>query len=59
VREGLSVLAGLIDNADRQVGEREAVFTLSVLVGAISMARTVDNPDLSQQILTNAAAALT
>ena len=58
MRECLSVLAGLIDNADRQVGEREAVFTPSVLVGAISMARTVDNPDLSQQILTNAAAAL-
>jgi len=58
VRECLSVLAGLIDNADRQVGEHEAVFTLSVLVGAISMARAVDNPDLSQQILTNAAVAL-
>ena len=58
VKECLAVLADLIDNPDRQVGEREAVLTLSVLVGAISMARAVDDPDLSQQILTNAAAAL-
>jgi TetR/AcrR family transcriptional repressor of nem operon len=54
----LAVLADLIDNPDRQVGEREAVLTLGALVGAISMARAVDDPDLSQQILTNAAAAL-
>src|SRR5712692_10158730 len=54
----LAVLADLIDNPDRQVGKRDAVLTLSVLVGAISMARAVDDPDLSQQILTNAAAAL-
>jgi len=58
VQECLAVLADLIDNPDREVGEREAVLTLSVLVGAISMARAVDDPDLSQQILTNAAAAL-
>ncbi len=58
VKECLAVLADLIDNPDRHVGEREAVLTLSVLVGAISMARAVDDPDLSQQILTNAAAAL-
>jgi TetR/AcrR family transcriptional regulator, transcriptional repressor for nem operon len=54
----LAVLADLIDNPDRQVGERDAVLTLSVLVGAISMARAVDDPDLSQQILTYAATAL-
>jgi hypothetical protein len=36
----------------------EAALTLSVLVGAISIARTVDDPDLSQQKLTHAAAAL-
>jgi len=54
----LAVLADLIDNADRTVGEREAILSLSVLVGAISMARGVDDPDLSLQILTNAAAAL-
>ena len=39
-------------------GEREAVLTLSVLVGAISIARAVDDPDLSEQIMANAAAAL-
>jgi TetR/AcrR family transcriptional regulator, transcriptional repressor for nem operon len=58
VEDYLTVLADLIDNPDRQVGEREAVLALSVLVGAISMARAVDDPDLSQQILTNAKAAL-
>jgi TetR/AcrR family transcriptional repressor of nem operon len=57
VHECLAVLADLIDDPDRQVGEREAVLTLSVLVGAISMARAVDDPNLSQQILTSAAVA--
>jgi len=52
------VLADLIGNPDRQAGEREAVLTLSALVGAISIARAVDDPDLSEQILANAAAAL-
>ncbi len=58
VKECLAVLANLIDDPDRQVAEREAVLTLSALVGAISMARAVDDADLSQQILANAAAAL-
>jgi TetR/AcrR family transcriptional repressor of nem operon len=58
VRECLAVLADLVDNLDRQIGEREAVHLLSVLVGAISIARAVDDPELSQRILTNAAAAL-
>ncbi|HYV32197.1 MAG TPA: hypothetical protein VEO53_13970 [Candidatus Binatia bacterium] len=43
---------------DREVGDREAVLTLSVVVGAISMARAVDDPEPCQQILTNAAAVL-
>jgi hypothetical protein len=46
VQKCLAVLAALNDNADRKVGERDAVLTLSVLVGAISMARAVDDPDL-------------
>ena len=58
VKECLAVIADLTGNPDRQAGEREAVLTLSALVGAISMARAVDDPDLSEQILTNAAAAL-
>jgi hypothetical protein len=45
-------------NPDHQAREREAILTLGALVGAISMARAVDDPDLSRQILTNAAAAL-
>jgi hypothetical protein len=52
------MLADLTGNPDRQAAEREAVLTLSALVGAISMARAVDDPDLSQQIMANAAAAL-
>lgn len=58
VQDYITVLADLIDNPDRQAREREAVLTLSALVGAISMARAVDDSDLSQQILANAAAAL-
>ena len=58
VHECLAVIADLTGNPDRQAGERDAVLTLSALVGAISMARAVDDPDLSEQILTHAAAAL-
>jgi len=58
VKECLAVIADLIDNPDQQAAEREAVLTLSVLVGAISIARAVDDPDLSEQIMTSAAAAL-
>lgn len=58
VQTCLAVLADLIGGPNRQVAEREAVLTLSALVGAISMARAVDDPDLSHQILTSAAAAL-
>jgi len=58
VRECLTVLAGLTGSPDHQAGEPEAVLTLSVLVGAISIARAVDDPDLSEQIMTSAAAAL-
>jgi TetR/AcrR family transcriptional repressor of nem operon len=58
VQEYIVVLADLIDNADPEVREREAVLLLSALVGAISMARAVDDSDLSKQILSDAAAAL-
>lgn len=58
VRECLTMLADLIDNPDRPAGECDAVLTLSALVGAISIARAVDDPDLSRHILDNAAAAL-
>jgi TetR/AcrR family transcriptional regulator, transcriptional repressor for nem operon len=58
VQDYLKVLADLADNPDDKVGDREAVLTLSVLVGALSIARAVDDPDLSQRILTYAGAAL-
>jgi hypothetical protein len=58
VQECLAMLADLTGNPDRQGAERDAVLLLSALVGAISMARAVNDPDLSQQILASAAAAL-
>jgi TetR/AcrR family transcriptional repressor of nem operon len=58
VKECLAVLAGLTGNPDRQAAEREAVLSLSALVGAISIARALDDPDLSEQILADVAAAL-
>jgi hypothetical protein len=42
----------------RRSPDRKAILTLSVLVGAISLARAVDDPELSEMILTNAAEAL-
>jgi TetR/AcrR family transcriptional repressor of nem operon len=58
VREYLTVLERLIDKQGSPAGRREAVLTLSVLVGALSMARAIDDPALSEQILADAAAAL-
>jgi TetR/AcrR family transcriptional repressor of nem operon len=59
VRQYLTVLEELIDNPDPAESRRAAVLTLSVLVGAIQMARAVDDPTLSANILADAAAALT
>jgi TetR/AcrR family transcriptional repressor of nem operon len=58
VREVLAVLAGLTGKPDRQAAEREAILTMSALVGAISIARAVDDPGLSGQLLAEVAAAL-
>jgi TetR/AcrR family transcriptional regulator, transcriptional repressor for nem operon len=58
VRECLAVLAGLIDSSDPRTGEREARLTISALVGAISIARAIDDPDLSEQLLADVAAAV-
>ncbi len=58
VEECLSVLADLVGEPDRKVAEREAVLLLSALVGAISIARAVENQALSRQILNDAATAL-
>jgi TetR/AcrR family transcriptional repressor of nem operon len=58
VREYLTVLEGLLGKSGSADARQEAVLTLSVLVGAVSMARAVDDPALSDQILADAAAAL-
>lgn len=58
VRQYLTVLEGLVDDQG-SAGRRDAVLTLSVLVGALSVARAIDDPALSDQILAEAAAALT
>jgi TetR/AcrR family transcriptional repressor of nem operon len=58
VRAYLTVLEGLLDKTESPDARREAVLTLSALVGAVSMARAVDDPALSDQILADAAAAL-
>lgn len=58
VKECLAVLTDLIDAPDARTGEREAMLALSALVGAISIARAVDDPELSEQIMSDVAAAL-
>jgi TetR/AcrR family transcriptional repressor of nem operon len=58
VRDYLTVLEGLLDTSNASDARRQAVLTLSVLVGAVSMARAVGDPTLSDQILADAAAAL-
>jgi TetR/AcrR family transcriptional regulator, transcriptional repressor for nem operon len=58
VKECLAVLAGLVADPDSQIGERDSALVLSALVGAISIARAVDDPNLSERILANVSAAL-
>ena len=58
VKECLAVLTGLVNDPDHRTGDREATLTLSALVGAISIARAVDDPDFSEQLLADVAAAL-
>jgi hypothetical protein len=52
------VLADLTVGLDQGTREREAVLLLSALVGAITIARAVDDPDLSRRILADVAATL-
>jgi TetR/AcrR family transcriptional repressor of nem operon len=58
VRRCLAVLTDLIGGSAPRWGEREASLTLCALVGAISIARAVDDPALSEQLLVDVAAAL-
>ena len=49
----VSLEGGILNgNPDHQAAEREAVLTLSALIGAISIAGAVDAPGLSEWILT-------
>jgi len=52
------VLADLIDNPDREIADRDAVLTLTVLVGAISIAWAINDPALCERVLTAAATSL-
>jgi TetR/AcrR family transcriptional repressor of nem operon len=58
VRRYIDRLVGLIRQADPDAKRDEAVLTLSALVGAVAMARAVDDPELSDEILTRTANAL-
>lgn len=51
VREYLTWIAGIADAQDEPTGRREAVATLSALVGALALARAVDDDALSSEIL--------
>lgn len=58
VRRYLDLLAELGPRADHDAERDEALLILSALVGALSMARAVDDPELSDEILQRTARAL-
>jgi TetR/AcrR family transcriptional repressor of nem operon len=58
VREYLESLGRLIARPERETDGDEAFLTLSALVGAVSMARAVDDRELSDEILARTARAL-
>jgi TetR/AcrR family transcriptional repressor of nem operon len=59
IRTRLARLAGLAVARDGpQVGRARAILAYSALIGALSLARTVDDPALSREILAAAAATL-
>ncbi|PXX03245.1 TetR/AcrR family transcriptional regulator [Mycolicibacterium moriokaense] len=58
VEQYLEVLAGLISTSDAAGDRRRAYVVLSALVGAVAVARAVGDVDLSDDILTQTAAAL-
>jgi TetR/AcrR family transcriptional regulator, transcriptional repressor for nem operon len=55
IREHLSVLAGLICKADSQEKRDKAMAILSTMVGAVTLARVVNDPRLAQSFLDAAA----
>jgi TetR/AcrR family transcriptional repressor of nem operon len=58
VEQYLELLAGLTPSSDAAGDRRRACLVLSALVGAIAMARAVGDADLSDDILSETAAAL-
>jgi TetR/AcrR family transcriptional repressor of nem operon len=58
VRRYIDRLVGLIRHADPDTKRDEAILTLSALVGAVAMARAVDDQELSDEILARTANAL-
>ncbi|MFY9656786.1 MAG: hypothetical protein WAK01_09400, partial [Methylocystis sp.] len=60
--EGFRGLAGrlseMVRGPSRQERDKEALATLALLVGAVILARAVDEPELSEQILAAARASL-
>jgi TetR/AcrR family transcriptional repressor of nem operon len=58
VRAYLELIGGTLARADRKAAKRHAVFTLSALVGAVSLARAINDERLSLEILKLTADAL-
>ncbi|HEY4018461.1 MAG TPA: TetR/AcrR family transcriptional regulator [Pseudonocardiaceae bacterium] len=58
VRGYLELIEGLLDEPDPAVRRRRSLRTLSALVGAVLMARAVNDPELSDELLTEVAAAV-
>src|SRR3984885_11464287 len=58
VRRYIDRLLGLAQQAEPDTKRDEAILTLSALVGAVAMSRAVDEPELSDEILTRTANAL-
>jgi len=56
VRARLEILAGAVAGRSRAARRRKALATMSGLVGAMVLARAVDDPSLSEEILAAAAA---
>jgi TetR/AcrR family transcriptional repressor of nem operon len=58
VRRYIDRLVGLVRPAEPDAKRDEAILTLSAVVGAVAMARAVDDPQLSDEILDRTASAL-
>jgi TetR/AcrR family transcriptional regulator, transcriptional repressor for nem operon len=58
VRAYLELIGGTLPRANRKTARRQAVFTLSALVGAVSLARAINDERLSLEILKLTADAL-